>query len=109
MDPDVRRRRRALGFLALVAAIAIVVAVVLGSGGGGTVRSRDAAAPGGLQHVDPAGDPGEAPATTTSGRAPAPAARPLAGRTVVIDPGHNGANGSHPGEINRQVDIGNGR
>jgi len=27
---------------------------------------------------------------------------------VAIDPGHNGANGSHPEEINRQVDIGNG-
>jgi N-acetylmuramoyl-L-alanine amidase len=27
---------------------------------------------------------------------------------VAIDPGHNGANGSHPDEINRQVDIGNG-
>jgi N-acetylmuramoyl-L-alanine amidase len=27
---------------------------------------------------------------------------------VTIDPGHNGANGSHPDEINRQVDIGNG-
>jgi N-acetylmuramoyl-L-alanine amidase len=26
----------------------------------------------------------------------------------VLDPGHNGANGSHPRRINRQVDIGNG-
>lgn len=32
----------------------------------------------------------------------------LAGRTVTIDPGHNGANGRHPDEINRMVDIGNG-
>jgi len=39
--------------------------------------------------------------------APAPGA--LAGRVVVIDPGHNGANGRHTAEINRQVDIGNGR
>jgi N-acetylmuramoyl-L-alanine amidase len=33
----------------------------------------------------------------------------LAGETVVIDPGHNGANGAHPAEINRQVAIGGGR
>lgn len=33
---------------------------------------------------------------------------PLAGRTVVLDPGHNGMNWAHPEEINRQVDIGTG-
>lgn len=32
----------------------------------------------------------------------------LAGRTVVLDPGHNGMNWAHPEEINRQVDIGTG-
>jgi N-acetylmuramoyl-L-alanine amidase len=32
----------------------------------------------------------------------------LAGQTVVLDPGHNGANASHPKRINRQVDIGQG-
>jgi N-acetylmuramoyl-L-alanine amidase len=34
---------------------------------------------------------------------------PLAGRVVAVDPGHNGGNGSHPNQINRPVDIGNGR
>jgi N-acetylmuramoyl-L-alanine amidase len=34
---------------------------------------------------------------------------PLAGMVVAVDPGHNGGNGSHPNEINRPVDIGNGR
>lgn len=33
----------------------------------------------------------------------------LAGRTIAIDPGHNGANGAHPEVINRLVDIGNRR
>jgi N-acetylmuramoyl-L-alanine amidase len=33
---------------------------------------------------------------------------PLAGARIAIDPGHNGENGSHPEEINRQVPIGNG-
>src|SRR5581483_322376 len=32
--------------------------------------------------------------------------RPLAGRTVAIDPGHNGANGAHPAAIGRLVDAG---
>jgi N-acetylmuramoyl-L-alanine amidase len=44
------------------------------------------------------------PTTTTGVTAPGP----LAGRTVVLDPGHNGENRSHPDEINRLVDIGNG-
>ena len=36
------------------------------------------------------------------------AALPLAGTTVVVDPGHNGANGAHPAQINRQVGAGTG-
>ena len=32
----------------------------------------------------------------------------VAGHTIVIDPGHNGANGSHPGDINKVVFVGNG-
>ncbi|SDT02799.1 MULTISPECIES: N-acetylmuramoyl-L-alanine amidase [Brevibacterium] len=32
----------------------------------------------------------------------------LSGRTVAIDPGHNGGNASHPKEINRQVPDGRG-
>jgi N-acetylmuramoyl-L-alanine amidase len=38
----------------------------------------------------------------------AAAALPLAGATVAVDPGHNGANGAHPGQINRQVPAGRG-
>src|SRR5205823_6027743 len=30
----------------------------------------------------------------------------LQGAVIAVDPGHNGANGSHPNEINRQVDAG---
>jgi N-acetylmuramoyl-L-alanine amidase len=33
----------------------------------------------------------------------------LRGKVIVIDPGHNGGNGSHPRQIGRLVDIGNGR
>ncbi|MBO3747985.1 N-acetylmuramoyl-L-alanine amidase [Streptosporangiaceae bacterium NEAU-GS5] len=35
--------------------------------------------------------------------------KPLAGKIVVLDPGHNGGNASHPKEINRLVDIVTGR
>ena len=55
--------------------------------------------------------PAAAPDATAPG-APAPAVptdRALAGRTVLLDPGHNTANGKHTAEINRQVDIGNSR
>ncbi|MGN9843107.1 N-acetylmuramoyl-L-alanine amidase [Nonomuraea sp. H19] len=41
--------------------------------------------------------------------APSTAGRPLAGKIVVLDPGHNGGNAAHPKEINRQVDIITGR
>ena len=48
-----------------------------------------------------------APASTTS-TAPSPAPPPaLAGKVVVLDPGHNEGNARHPSEINRQVDAGN--
>ncbi|MET8297014.1 N-acetylmuramoyl-L-alanine amidase [Streptomyces sp. NPDC005180] len=41
--------------------------------------------------------------------AAAPAKGPLAGRTVVIDPGHNTGNFQHGREIDQQVDIGTNR
>ncbi|HET8929846.1 MAG TPA: N-acetylmuramoyl-L-alanine amidase, partial [Acidimicrobiales bacterium] len=33
----------------------------------------------------------------------------LRGKVVVIDPGHNGGNSSHPAEIGRQVPMAEGR
>ena len=36
------------------------------------------------------------------------AALPLAGTTIHVDAGHNGANGNHPAQINRQVPAGTG-
>jgi N-acetylmuramoyl-L-alanine amidase len=35
-------------------------------------------------------------------------AGPLDGRTVVLDPGHNGRNAAHPERIDRQVHVGGG-
>lgn len=54
----------------------------------------------------PGAAPGAAPPATPG---TGPAAKGLAGRTVVIDPGHNTGNFKHTTEINRQVDIGTNR
>jgi N-acetylmuramoyl-L-alanine amidase len=44
--------------------------------------------------------------TTAAPAAPKPPSGGLAGKVVVIDPGHNGANGTHTTEINRPVNAG---
>ncbi|MEU7386149.1 N-acetylmuramoyl-L-alanine amidase [Streptomyces tanashiensis] len=51
------------------------------------------------------------PSAPRSTRSPVPAqgSRSLAGRTVVIDPGHNSGNFRHSTEINKKVDIGTNR
>jgi len=58
-------------------------------------------------------EPAPAPRRTTAAAprpGPGPAAiGPVAGRVVVIDPGHNGANGAHPDIINALVDAGFGQ
>ncbi|MFE5582128.1 N-acetylmuramoyl-L-alanine amidase [Kitasatospora sp. NPDC056531] len=57
----------------------------------------------------PSGTPSAAPsASPTAPPAPPAGTADLTGRTVVLDPGHNPGNFSHPTEINRQVDVGNG-
>ncbi|MFI5803167.1 N-acetylmuramoyl-L-alanine amidase [Streptomyces sp. NPDC051561] len=53
--------------------------------------------------------PGTSRGTTPGPTAPRPAAGPLSGRTVVVDPGHNPGNFRHTSEINRQVNIGTNR
>lgn len=80
------------------AAAALGCACLTASGCGGDGGT----APGG----DPASAPERTPAPTPSSEPPQ---RPLAGRTVVIDPGHNPGNREHTREIARQVDMGTGR
>ncbi|MEY9844744.1 N-acetylmuramoyl-L-alanine amidase [Streptacidiphilus sp. MAP5-3] len=48
-------------------------------------------------------------AGTSGARMAADVGLPLAGRTVVVDPGHNPGNPAHLAEINQLVDVGNGR
>ncbi|MEW9549854.1 N-acetylmuramoyl-L-alanine amidase [Nonomuraea sp. NPDC050783] len=73
--------------------VALTVSAALSCACGGPAASR---APEAAQPATPS-----TPSST--------AASPLRGRTVVLDPGHNGGNASHPREINRQVDVINGR
>lgn len=47
-----------------------------------------------------AGSTGSANPVSESGRS-----RPLAGKVVVVDPGHNGQNYRHPAEINKKVNV----
>ncbi|HEY8980394.1 MAG TPA: N-acetylmuramoyl-L-alanine amidase, partial [Streptomyces sp.] len=48
-------------------------------------------------------------ASPAAAPADAKPAKPLAGKVIVIDPGHNPANYRHSAEINRKVDIGTGK
>lgn len=58
---------------------------------------------GGSSEPEPTSSP-----TPTSG-SPTSAAPVLSGKTIVLDPGHNGGNADHPEQINKPVFIGNGR
>ncbi|GLW72402.1 N-acetylmuramoyl-L-alanine amidase [Kitasatospora phosalacinea] len=60
----------------------------------------------------PAGPSAAGPGAVPSPAAAAPqsgGSKPLAGRTVLLDAGHNTGNAGHTAEINRTVDIGNAR
>ncbi|MFJ3910113.1 N-acetylmuramoyl-L-alanine amidase [Streptomyces sp. 2132.2] len=58
--------------------------------------------------VMPAAVPSPTPTSSPSSAAPQ-AKGPLAGKTVVIDPGHNTGNFKHTSEIDKKVDIGTNR
>ena len=95
-----RVRRRLLPAAACLAVLACPLAAC-GSGQAVTSGTRSAgdtvASPAGLRSSDPA----------TASPAPSPkptaAAKPLAGITVGIDPGHNGLNGTDPSFINHII------
>src|SRR4051812_28243244 len=83
-------RRGISGAVAFVAAAGLVSAC--GSGGG----SSASAAP-----------PSAAPtqASSAAGQATPTPQGSLAGKVIVIDPGHNGGNASHPEIINKKVNV----
>ncbi|MFJ8078511.1 N-acetylmuramoyl-L-alanine amidase [Streptomyces sp. NPDC096176] len=118
-DPRPRRSRR--GVFAVVAGAALVA-----GGLGGWLVQRADDGPGGdapAGSATSAGKPGDSPTPTPSrsetlapptsspapSKSPAKPDLPLAGKVVVVDPGHNPGNFSHSREINKQVDIGTNR
>lgn len=70
--------------------------------------------PSGNAWGDPSRTPGTSPSSSSSGSAAASAApgasagKPLAGKVILLDPGHNPGNVNYPSEINSQVFVGNG-
>ncbi len=70
--------------------------------------SHSALSPG-QRDAKPGSTPSQSASPSPSTPAAAPAKGALAGRTVVVDPGHNTGNFKHTKEINQQVDIGTNR
>ena len=92
------------------AALALVVAVAGCGDDGGTATTTPSTSPIGTASTTSAAAPTSAPGTadpppSTPRRAAVPPTVP-AGTIVVLDPGHNGANGANPSSINRLVDAG---
>ncbi|UWE08675.1 N-acetylmuramoyl-L-alanine amidase [Actinacidiphila bryophytorum] len=75
-----------------------------GLGPAGTSSATPAAGGSPVAQGDAGGTPRATSATPTPTRA-----KELAGKTVVIDPGHNLGNAKHTAEINKLVDIGTNR
>ena len=69
------------------------------------VSASGGASPASHGAVTPRGNSTSSPAGAPSASATAPSRRPLAGKVIVLDPGHNGENFSHPATINRLVNV----
>ncbi|MGW2214956.1 N-acetylmuramoyl-L-alanine amidase [Nonomuraea sp. NPDC001684] len=87
-------------------ATVLAVCGLIASACGGTEPGGAAAgqAPSTVQETGKASVQDGPTETATAKQAP-PGAKPLAGKVIVIDPGHNGANYRHPAEINRKVNV----
>ncbi|WP_149183384.1 N-acetylmuramoyl-L-alanine amidase [Streptomyces sp. TRM49041] len=117
-DDDTHKRRPRPRKAVLLAAVPLAAATALagwvawttseapadgGARGGGATASAVAGA-------SATAGPGAAEAGATPSAAPGAAeSAPLAGKVVVIDPGHNPGNFQHATEINKKVDIGTNR
>ncbi|WP_416482182.1 N-acetylmuramoyl-L-alanine amidase [Streptomyces sp. CL12] len=100
-ESELPQQRRSRRVPMVVAGGALVVGGLVGWGayaaGGGSAEGKGVAKP--VVRSSPS------VAASADGKAVAP----LKGKVVVIDPGHNVDNFRHTAEINRQVDVGNGR
>ncbi|MCK8681314.1 N-acetylmuramoyl-L-alanine amidase [Streptomyces lichenis] len=95
-------RRRPL----LVLAALLTVSAAAGALVWGVARGPDTGAPADGRGPDSTAVP---PSRTPSPAVSPDGSKPLAGRTVLVDPGHNPGNFRHTAEINRQVDAGTHR
>ena len=85
------------GLLAMALVVGVGVAVSIGGSGGTTASAAETRGPGAAS----------APSARAAARSTArSAARPLAGRVVVLDPGHQLGNARFPRQVNRQVPAG---
>ncbi|GAA4921606.1 N-acetylmuramoyl-L-alanine amidase [Streptomyces coeruleoprunus] len=96
-DDDTRKRRRGVLVAAVPVAAALAGWLVWTTAADGSANGRPAPAPSATT---------SAPATPSGTPAPR---LPLAGKVVVVDPGHNPGNFQHADEINQKVDIGTNR
>ena len=103
--------------LLAASALVLIVGSCAGAGMGGSTTTTGPVTPTSgpvtptTSTTSPPPTSSTAPATTSTtalATTSTTTGEPLAGRTVVLDPGHNGMNWAHPEEINRQVDIGTG-
>ncbi|MBX7551375.1 N-acetylmuramoyl-L-alanine amidase [Streptomyces sp. NPDC004232] len=112
--PQPRRPRRGpltVALAALVPGALLGWAVYEAVGGGGSDHAASAASASGTSTASSSHPSHSSPSTDSAspagdGKDAADGSGSLAGKVVVIDPGHNQGNFQHAGEINRQVDIG---
>ncbi|MGW4488616.1 N-acetylmuramoyl-L-alanine amidase [Amycolatopsis sp. NPDC004368] len=86
--------------LPLLAGLVLLTAC---SGGGATPAAAPSPVATAASTTPPTPTSSSAPPTTSSAKPPA------SGEVVVLDPGHNGGNASHPKDINRSVPAGRGQ
>ena len=107
MTARARRSARTAAAAALLACAAPLAAGCGSGSGSAPARTRPRASVPAPAGAAPATKPASATYTVTVPTT-APSAGPLAGRTITVDPGHNGGNFTHPQAIARLVPDGNG-
>ncbi len=93
---------------AALACAALACAAALAGCAAHSGAAARAAGPSGPPAARPSAPSGASVPSGAASRSAAPRRLPLAGKVVVLDPGHNIDNQYHSAEVNRPVDIGNG-
>ncbi|MFD8562936.1 N-acetylmuramoyl-L-alanine amidase [Streptosporangium canum] len=90
-------------FAAALVVCGLSAAACGGTVGGATAGSARNDSP--ASHTVAQATKAAAPATATPPAGKSAPARPLSGKVVVIDPGHNGLNYKYPSKINKKVNV----